>query len=191
MPDPDVKVFAQLMNLRKVGETHPAVLVVMYLSAFLHPDKIPFEIFTEYFPVGYQFPEGKDRTWIEKEVLPTLGRWVLLRLDLNERTARTDEKTSDAVRLEMRPDERRAHVEGLLNAMNRLIPAYKPGVSFELYNRLDAHVRVLLHHSIKCGLNGNAGGQELVKKVVDYLQGQDKVDDANAFTSSLLAAVKK
>jgi tetratricopeptide (TPR) repeat protein len=114
-------------NFEAVQEDSPAAADVLRVSAFLAPAAIPFELLTRGAselgtPVRDALAEADTDTLLVNDLLWSLGRFSLIRVDGNAETYSIHRMVQEVTRFLMEKDARRNWAERAVRAVNQAFP---------------------------------------------------------------------
>jgi tetratricopeptide (TPR) repeat protein len=159
------------LAVARVAEANPAAAALVYGCAFLAPDAIPEEIFTQ---GGEQWGEpiasvvAKPLAWVES--IEEAGRFALIRRDAESKTLYIHRLVQEVVKDEMNAQTRQGWAERLVRALNRVFP-YVEFRNWPLCERLLPHARMAAPLVEEFGLVSVVAAR-LLHQTAYYLQHQ-------------------
>ena len=146
---PDSVATTWKLNIDAVEEESPASVELLYLTAFLHPNDIPFEIFesgVDFGPVLSEALDGMEKEPLKlNKILNPLAKYSLLSIDSQEQTYSTHRLVQEVTRHALEKDVRQTWTARAVACINSEFP--DPSFSnWSHCRRLAEHVAIAAHH---------------------------------------------
>lgn len=151
---PDSIATTWALNLKQVQTTAPAAGDLLRFSAFLHPDAIPFALFTQAAaelgePLATALEDAADDPLDFYDLLTPLGRYSLIRVDTENHSFSLHRLVQEVIRAELGNGACQRWVEPLFKAMNWLLPDKENAIDYKDWPTLAPlvnHVQELAQH---------------------------------------------
>ncbi|MBE9108587.1 tetratricopeptide repeat protein [Nodosilinea sp. LEGE 07298] len=142
------------LNLKEVQKTAPAAAALLNYCAFLHPDTIPFNLFSYGAaelgePLATVLADAADDPLELYDLLSPLCSYSLVRVEPENQSFSLHRLVQEVIRAELGAEGCQNWVEPLFGAMGRLIPAKEKDIEYEDWPTLAPlvnHVQDLANH---------------------------------------------
>ncbi|MBD1917716.1 MULTISPECIES: FxSxx-COOH system tetratricopeptide repeat protein [Cyanophyceae] len=133
---PDSIATTWALNLKEVQKTAPAAAALLNYCAFLHPDGIPFALFTQGAaalgePLATALADAADDPLELYDLLDPLCRYSLIRVEPESQSLSLHRLVQEVIRAELGEARCQTWVEPLFRAMGRLMPAKGKGAEYQ------------------------------------------------------------
>ncbi|MEM6839627.1 MAG: tetratricopeptide repeat protein [Cyanobacteria bacterium P01_C01_bin.120] len=132
---PDSIATTWALNLKEVQKTAPAAAALLNYCAFLHPDAVPFSLFTHGAaalgePLATALADAADDPLELYDLLNPLGSYSLIRVEPESQSLSLHRLMQEVIRAELGDGACQPWVEPLLRAINQLLPDKEQGVEY-------------------------------------------------------------
>ncbi|MFQ4139848.1 tetratricopeptide repeat protein [Nodosilinea sp. PGN35] len=151
---PDSVATTWALNLKEVQKDAPAAAALLNYCAFLHPDAIPFNLFTQGAaelgePLATALADAADEPLDLYDLLNPLGRYSLIRVEPENQSFSLHRLVQEVIRAELGDDGCKNWVEPLFRAMGQLMPSKDKDSTYQDWPTIAPlvnHVRDLAHY---------------------------------------------
>jgi tetratricopeptide (TPR) repeat protein len=151
---PDSIATTWALNLKEVQKTSPAAATLLNYCAFLHPDAIPFTLFTQGAvelgePLATALADAADDPLELYDLLEPLGSYSLIRVESESQSFSLHRLVQEVIRAELGDAGCQTWVEPLFKAMGQLTPDKDEDLDYQHWATLAPlvnHVQELVNH---------------------------------------------
>jgi len=151
---PDSIATTWALNLKEVQKTAPAAAALLTYCAFLHPDAIPFALFTQGAaalgePLATALADAADDPLELYDLLEPLGSYSLIRVEPESQSLSLHRLVQEVIRAELGDDGCQNWVGPLLRVMGQLLPEKGEDLDYKDWSTLAPlvnHVQELATH---------------------------------------------
>ena len=151
---PDSVATTWALNLKEIQKTAPAAATLLNYCAFLHPDAIPFNLFTQGAPVlgeplATALADAADDPLELYDLLNPLCSYSLVRVEPESQSLSLHRLVQEVIRAELGDRGCKDWVDPLFRAMGRLLPEKGKTIEYQDWPTLAPlvnHVRELANH---------------------------------------------
>ena len=142
------------LNLKEVQKTAPAAAALLTYCAFLHPDGIPFALFTQGAaalgePLATALADAADDPLELYDLLEPLGSYSLIRVEPEIQSLSLHRLVQEVIQAELRDEGCKYWVEPLLKAVKQVLPEKDEDLDYKDWPTLALlmnHVQELASH---------------------------------------------
>jgi tetratricopeptide (TPR) repeat protein len=178
------------LSFQQVAERNPAAAELVRACAFLEPDAIPEELFTQTTKhLSEELARLPDHSASFTEVLEVAGRFSLIRRDPVDRSIHIHRLVQEVIQDGMTDDARRVWIERLLEVLEQVFPSATEDEKWQQTDRLLPHARAVVRHAriYKVKMPGN----RVRRKCSLHLMGRGQHAEAEPLLLEELAACEE
>ena len=161
---PDTIATTWALNLKEVQKTAPAAATLLNYCAFLHPDAIPFNLFTQGAaelgePLATALADASDDPLEIYDLLNPLVNYSLIRVESESQSLSLHRLVQEVIRLELSSEGCQSWVEPLFKATKQVIPEKDEDIDYNdwpILIPLVNHVQELVKHSQRSDIASTA-----------------------------------
>ncbi|MDJ0707627.1 MAG: toll/interleukin-1 receptor domain-containing protein [Leptolyngbyaceae cyanobacterium MO_188.B28] len=179
------------LNFEAVKSINPASAQLLYFSAFVAPESIPYELLIGggaslgSLLAGALAVENKEKHFIISDLLEPLSQYSLIRVDPELGSYTIHRLVQEGVKAEMNEESRHLWAERTIEAVVRAFPNAEYG-NWPLCDRLLPHARAAAHYQIESEITAL-----LLDRTGDYLTKRGRYSEVEPLFQEALAIRKR
>ncbi|WP_440955876.1 FxSxx-COOH system tetratricopeptide repeat protein [Methanosarcina sp. Mfa9] len=178
-----------LLNFEQIDKSSKASADILFVSAFLNCNKIPFEIFIKgYRELGENLSsalfEAEADPLIFREVMEPLGQFSLIYTDYDKSTYDIHRLVQTVLKVQMDENTHKLWIERIIKAVNRAFPEVKYE-NWELCDKLLPHAQTCAEYIELWDIETEEAA-ELLNEISKYLYERARFEECELFLNRAL-----